>query len=218
MSDNLSGGLVAVREPSGPAAEAYRALRTSLLYAFVDSSPRIIVTTSPGRHEGKTTTCANLGVALAQVNSTLIVDCDLREPALHKVFVLRNLNGLVNVLMGEYDLQEVCHEPLPGLKVMTAGPVPPNPADLLSSKRFGEFIDRARRQFEYVLIDAPPIQSVSDPMIIARHGDGVLLVLDAQHTRKVSVRRSTRSLESVGARVLGTVMNNAQVATPDYYG
>jgi capsular exopolysaccharide synthesis family protein len=218
MGNDLSGSLVALREPNGSSAEAYRALRTNLLYAFVDSSPRVIVVTSPGRREGKTTTSANVGVALAQVNSTLIVDCDLREPAMHKAFVLRNLNGLVNVLMGERDLHEVCQEPCPGLKVITAGPIPPNPAELLSSERFAEFIDRARREFEYVLIDTPPIRSVSDPVIIARHGDGVLLVLDAQNTRKVSLRQSARSLESVGARVLGTVLNNAQVPTPDYYG
>jgi capsular exopolysaccharide synthesis family protein len=215
-STDLSNSLILTREPSGSSAEAYRALRTNLLYSFVDPSPRVIVITSPGRREGKTTTSANLAVALAQLNSTLIVDCDLREPAMHKAFGVRNLNGLVNVLIGEHDLQEVCQEPLPGLKLITAGPILPSPAELLSSQQFAGFIDRARRQFEYVLIDTPPIQFVADPIIVARHSDGVLLVLDARHTRKVSIRKSVRSLESVGARVLGTVMNNAQVPTSAY--
>ncbi len=212
-NNDLSGSLVTIRNPTSPSAEAYRGLRTSLLYTFVDSSPRVVVFTSPNRGEGKTTTCANLGVALSQVNNnTLIVDCDLRQPAMHKVFAVSNLYGLVNVLVGEYDLQEACHEPSPGLKVLTAGPIPPTPAELLSSEQFANFIDRARHQFEYVLIDVPPILLVSDPIIVARHSDGALLVLDAQSTRKGSVRQSMRSLEAVGTTVLGTVMNNAKVA------
>jgi len=207
-----------VRSPTGPSAEAYRALRTNLLYAYVDSSPRVIVVTSPGRGDGKTTTCANLGVALSQVNSNvLIVDCDLRQPTMHKVFALRNVYGLVNVLVGEYDLQEACHEPLPGLKVLTAGPVPPAPTELLSSQQFAEFVERARRQFEYVLIDVPPFQLVSDPIVVARLGDGALLVLDAQKTRKVTVRQGVRNLEAVGAKVLGTVMNNTKVPRRTYH-
>jgi capsular exopolysaccharide synthesis family protein len=216
--NNLSDSLITIRSPTGPSAEAYRALRTSLLYAYVDSSPRVIVITSPGRGDGKTTTCANLGVALSHVNSnTLIVDCDLRQPAMHKVFALRNLFGLVNVLVGEYELQEACHEPLPGLKVLTAGPVPPTPTELLSSKQFAEFIDRARHQFESVLIDVPPLELVSDPIVVARHSDGALLVLDAQGTRKVSVRQGVRNLEAVGAKVLGTVMNNTKMPRRTYH-
>jgi receptor protein-tyrosine kinase len=174
--------------------------------------------TSPGRGEGKTTTCTNLGVALSQGNNnTLIVDCDLRRPTVHKMFDLRNLNGLVNVAVGEYGLQEVCHEPLPQLKVLTAGPLPPNPGELLSSKPFAELIHQTRQQFEYVLIDVPPVQLVSDALIVARHGDGVVLAFNAQDTRKGSVRQSVRSLNAVGARILGTVMNNVKVSTPDYY-
>jgi capsular exopolysaccharide synthesis family protein len=214
--NDLSGSLITIREPGGSSAEAYRALRTNLLYSFVDSSPRVIVITSPGPREGKTTTSANLGVVFAQVKSTLIVDCDLRDPAMHDAFDVRNFNGLVDVLMGEHDLEEVSHEPLPGLKVLTAGPRPPDPAELLSSERFAEFMDRARRQFEYVIIDTPPLEFVSDPIVVARHGDGVLLVLDAQNTRKVSMRQGTHTLGTVGARVLGTVMNNVRAPASDF--
>jgi len=177
------------------------------------------VITSPGRGDGKTTTCANLGVSLSQVNSnTLVVDCDLRQPALHKVFALRNVYGLVNVLVGEYGLQEACHEPLPGLKVLTAGPIPPTPTELLSSDQFTEFIDLARNEFDHVLIDVPPLQFVSDPIVVARRCDGAVLVFDSQRTRKVSIRQSVRSLEAVGARVLGTVMNNTKVPRRSSYG
>jgi len=193
-------------------------MRANLLYGFIDSPPRVIVVTSPGRGEGKTTTCANLGVVLAQAeNNTLIVDCDLRGPGIHKAFGLRNMYGIVDVLGGELDLQEACHVPVPGLQVLTAGPIPPNSAEFLSSTRFAKFVDEVRTQFDYVLIDTPPAQSVSDSTVVAPHGDGVVLVLDAQNTRKGKVRQTVRRLEAVGTRILGTVMNNAKVPRSAYY-
>jgi capsular exopolysaccharide synthesis family protein len=216
-SDDLSRRLVTVLEPSKAAAEAYRNLRTSLLYAVVDAPPKVIVLTSPGIAEGKSTTCANLGVVLAQADKqTLIVDCDLRDPAMHRIFGLRNVHGVVNVLAGEYELPEVWQEPLEGLKVVTAGALPPNPAELLSSGRFADLVGRARQMFDYVLIDVPPMALVSDPAIVAVQGDGTLLVLDAQNTRKASVRRSVHSLRAVGANLLGTVMNNVNGSVESY--
>jgi capsular exopolysaccharide synthesis family protein len=216
-SDGLNGRLVTMMDPASPSAEAYRTLRTNLLYKFVDSPPKVIAITSPGRREGKTTTCANLGVALAQAdNNTLIVDCDLRAPDVHKVFGLRNPYGIVDVLSGEQDLQGVCHVPVPGLKVLSTGPIPPYPAELLSSRRFVELMDQVRTQFDYVLVDTPPMQAVSDPLIIAPKSDGVLLVLDAQKTRKGTVRKHVRDVESIGARLLGTVMNNTRVPRNSY--
>ena len=208
-TNELSGHLATVGEPAGAASECYRGLRTNLLYSSVDDPPKVIVFTSPGPKEGKSTTCANLGVVLAQAEkSTLIVDCDLRKPAIHEFFGLRNVCGVVNVLAGEYKLQEVWKEPLPGLKVVCAGPVPPNPAELLTSGHLSDFLASAREEFDYVLVDAPPVGLISDPAILATQGDGVLLLVDAQNTRKVSVRQAMRSLEAVGANVLGTVVNN----------
>jgi len=217
-TDELSASLITVTDPRGTASEDYRTLRTSLLYSLVDTPPKVVVVTSPGPSEGKSTTCANLGVVLAQVDKqTLIVDCDMRKPTIHKIFGLRNLRGLVNVLAGEHDLHEVCQEALPGLKAITTGPIPPNPAELLSSRRFTELLNQAREEFDYVLLDVPPIGIVSDPAIAATQGDGVLLVVDAQNTRKGSVRQAMRSLEGVGANVLGTVMNNVKVSKGSYY-
>jgi capsular exopolysaccharide synthesis family protein len=215
--DDPSGRLVTVLQPTNAASEAYHALRTSLLYAMVDAPPKVIVLTSPGFGEGKSTICANLGVVLAQAGKqTLILDCDLRKPEMHRIFRLRNVYGVVNVLAGEYDLPEVWQEPLEGLKVVTAGALPLNPAELLSSRRFADFVGRARQMFDYVLIDVPPIALVSDPAIVAVQGDGILLVLDAQKTRKASVRQSVRSLRAVGANLLGTVMNNVNVSEETY--
>jgi capsular exopolysaccharide synthesis family protein len=178
----------------------------------------IAVLTSPGPGEGKSTTCANLGVVLAQAaKSILVLDCDFRKPVIHKFFGLRNRHGLVDVLVGEYSLQEVWHEPMEGLKVVSVGAIPLNPAEILGSRRFSKLLAGVREEFDYVLIDASPIGPVSDPAILATQGDGVLLILDAQNTRKVAVRQAIRSLEAVGARVLGTVMNNAKITKSDYY-
>lgn len=153
---DLSGRLVTALDPFGAASEDYRTLRTNLLYTLVDTPPKVIVVTSPGPAEGKSTTCANLGTALSQMNkNTLIVDCDLRRPTIHKIFGLRNLRGIVNVLAGEYTPQEVYREPLEGLKAVTTGSLPPNPVELLGSRRFSEVIGQVRREFDYVLLDVP---------------------------------------------------------------
>jgi capsular exopolysaccharide synthesis family protein len=184
-------------------------VRTNLFYSLVDEPPKVITVTSPHPREGKSFVCANLGVVLAQAEkNTLVVDCDLRRPVLHHFFGEPNPWGIVNILAGEVGLEEVSVEPLLGLKVVCVGPVPLHPAELLSSRRFAEFLHQAREGFDYVLLDAPPAQVVADAAIIAAQGDGVLLVFDAQHTPKRTVRRSVRSLEAVGANVLGTVMNN----------
>jgi capsular exopolysaccharide synthesis family protein len=214
----LSEHLVTLLDPAAVASEAYRSLRTSLLYAVVDAPPTVILITSPGFADGKSTTCANLAVVLAQAGKeTLAIDGDLREPSLHKIFGVPNVNGAVNVLSGEYNLSEVCTEPLPGLKILATGPIPPNPAELLSSARFAQLIGEARRLFDYVLIDSPPTELVSDPMIVATQADAVLLVLDSQGTSKGSLRKAMRNLEAVGAKVLGTVMNKAPRAETGRY-
>lgn len=217
-SNELSESLVTIAEPNSGASEDYRVLRTNLLYALVDAPPKVIAITSPGAAEGKSTTCANLAVTLSQANkSTLLIDCDLRKPTMHRLFRLRNFVGVVDTLAGEYSLSEIWQEPLPGLKVVTAGSVPPNPAELLGSKRFAQLVEREREEFDYVLIDAPPIGLASDPVILATQADGVLLVLDSQSTRRAALREAVRNLETVGAKVLGTIMNNVKVTKPGYY-
>ncbi|MGI8649115.1 MAG: CpsD/CapB family tyrosine-protein kinase [Rubrobacter sp.] len=215
----LPDRLVSLSDFGGQAAEAYRTLRTSLLYAAVDDPPRVIVITSPGQKEGKSTTCANLAVSLAQAEkSVILIDCDLRKPVVHGIFNLRNSKGLVNALVGTDRVKSLWCSPVGNLKVLTSGPVPPNPTELLGSERFSALLTELRETFDYVLIDAPPVQLVSDPAIVASQADGVILVLDAQSTRKLSAKRSMRSLEAVGAKVLGTVMNNVKPARDGTYG
>jgi len=206
--DDASRDLVTVHDPSGAASESYRMLRTNLFYSLVDSPPKVIVLTSAHLGEGKSTTAGNLGVALAQADkNVLIVDCDLRSPRLHSMFGVNNSRGLVDVLAGSARTEEVWREPIPGLKLVCAGPTPPNPAELLGSRRSAEFLAEMRRRFDYVLVDAPPV-GVSDSAVLAAHGDGVLLVLDSRRTRKGPLKHAIRVLRGVGANVLGTVMNN----------
>lgn len=214
-SDNVSGCLIALLDPTGTASEAYRTLRTSLLYTLVDDMPpkAIVVTCPDYSAQDKSTVCANLGVVLAQAGkNTLIADCDFRRPVMHEIFGLRSTQGMVGILGGEYSLQEAYQEPLPELclKVVTAGILPSNPAELLGSERLSEFLASVREEFDYVLIDSPPTGPVSDSAVLATQGDGVLLTLDAKKTRKGDVQRAVRSLTTVGANVLGTVMTNTK--------
>jgi capsular exopolysaccharide synthesis family protein len=145
---------------------------------------------------------------LAQAGKdTLILDCDLRKPVQHKIFNTRSIGGLIDVLVGERDPQEVWQEPIPELKLMPAGAPPPNPAEMLTSRRLADFLGQMKQKFDYVLVDTPPVGLASESPALAAIADGVLLVLDSKHTRKGSLRQALRRLENVGANVLGTVMN-----------
>lgn len=217
-SRDLSGRLVTLLEPESAASEAYRTLRTSLLYAVVDTPPRVVVVTSPNSSEGKSTISANLSVVLAQAGKkVLLMDCDFRRPVLHRIFELRAARGVVDVLVGENSFEEVAQEPVTNLKVLVAGIAPPDPAELLGSQRLAEFLARARGEFDYVIMDSSPVGLVSDTAVLARQCDGVLLTLDAQRTRKTDVRRAVRSLRTVRVNVLGTVMNNVKATKGAYY-
>ena len=198
--------------PTGVAGEAYSRLGANLLHPEVGDPPKVVVLTSPGPGEGKSTTCANLGAALAQAGKrTLVVDCDFRNPAIHKLFGLRNLFGMTDVLEGWREPQEVWQEPLEGLKVIPAGALPPSPVDLLSGRRLSEFLAGTRAEFDFVLIDSPPVGLFSDSTILAAQADGTLLVVDAQQTLKGGVRHAVRALRTAGSNVLGTVTYNVDV-------
>jgi receptor protein-tyrosine kinase len=199
--------------------EAYRILGTNLLNANVDTPPKVIAITSSSDREESSTTCARLGVGLTQANkNVLVVDCNFRKPTMHKAFGVRNLLGITNVLMDDSSPDDVWHAVLPGLKALTVGPIPLNPTELLSSKRFAEFVRQMRDEFDYVLLDTPPVGMVSETAVLVSSSDGVLLVLDTQSTRRKSVRWSVRSLQTGGANLLGLVMNNVKASRVRHYG
>jgi capsular exopolysaccharide synthesis family protein len=210
--------MVTLLDPAGTAAEAYRTLRTNLRFSFVDEPPKVIVVSSAISGEGKSTVCANLGVALAEAGkSTLLLDCDLRKPNMHKVFGLRNVFGLADVLARQRNLREVLHELPGGPKVITSGTLPPNALNVLGSERFAELLAQVRQEFDYVLLDSPPIKGGSDAAVLAHLGDGMLLVVDAQNTRRWVLQGSLRSLEQTEVNVLGTIMNKMEPSLGDEY-
>jgi capsular exopolysaccharide synthesis family protein len=209
----LHGGLVTLRDPDGAASEAYRIVRTNLVYAPAKLPPNVIVVTSANPGEGKTTATANLGVALAQAGKeTLIVDGDLRRPSLHELFRTRNPEGLSSVLTGEREPREVWQQPIPGLKLLTAGRLASGPTELLGSRGLAEFLRQARTEFQYVLVDTPHVGQRSDSVLLAANADGVLLVLDPRRTPKRSLRRALHDLGGVGAEVLGLVVNKCEAS------
>ena len=202
--------LVVIDEPRSVVAEAFRTLRTAVLFSTPGQAPKLILVTSATASEGKTVNCLNLAAALAESGSrVLLVDVDLRHPSCHRAFGQENTRGLSNYLAGQTPLEEIVH-PLesPKLTFIPAGPTPPNPAELVGSKRMGELIALARQEFDFVLFDSPPVTPVSDALVLARASDGVVLVVKGQDTPKDLVRRARDQLVLAGANLLGTVVNN----------
>jgi capsular exopolysaccharide synthesis family protein len=219
-SPNPLTALAMVGDVRSPAAEAYRHLRTSLLLSSAGSPPKTILVTSSQPSEGKTTTAINTTVMLAQTGAeVLIIDCDLRRPRLHSNFNLSNTVGLTNYLSGECPLDDVLqtYDKMPNLKLITSGPVPPNPAELLGSDKMRELLAALSERFAHVVVDSPPVISFTDASIISTFVDGVILVVHGGRSSRAVVRRARQQLADVGARIFGVVLNNVKVESPDYY-
>jgi non-specific protein-tyrosine kinase len=208
-----TGQLVALRDPRSAAAEAYRNLRTNLRFSSLDRPIQALLVTSSSPDEGKSTTLANLAITIAQSEQRVIlVDCDLRRPVLHSLFGVPNSEGLTSVILE----QEQTALPLqatsvPGLQLMTSGPLPPRPADILGSRRMENLIARLRGEADMVLFDTPPVTVVSDAVVLATRVDGVLLVFKAGVTRRERARQARHTLEKVKANIVGAVLNGAHV-------
>lgn len=175
--------------------------------------------TSSGPREGKSTTVANLAVSIAQSGkSVLVIDADLRNPTQHKLFGLNNAEGLsVALVQDQEDHNYIKETQVPGVSVLTGGPIPPNPAELVGSKRMKRLIDEASEQFDVVLIDTPPIIAVTDAAILAQEVDGVILVLASGEVNKEYAQRAKDQLDKVGAKILGAVLNKADMKSSEYY-
>jgi capsular exopolysaccharide synthesis family protein len=214
--------LVAQHLPKSQMSEAFRALRTSLLLSQADHAPQVILVTSALPREGKTTAAANLAVTLAQLGDrTVLLDADLRKPGIGRLLNLGSgkYAGLSSYLAGasSLDLVTVPHPVVPNLSAIPTGPLPPNPADLLSSHRLVEAIAELRTKFKFIVIDSPPIMAATDAVIVSVLTDGVLLVVRSGETPKVAFTRTRDLLNSVNARILGVVLNAVDSGAPDYY-
>lgn len=200
--------------------EAYRVLRTNLQFAAVDRPLHTLMITSPGPSEGKSLTVANLAVALAQADKRVVLmDTDLHKPRLHRLFGLRNNVGVTTALLDEQPVTDGLLQPtaVPGLSVLTSGPLPPNPAELLGSARMRELLAHLSAQADMVLLDSPPAAALSDAAILSTQCDGVLLVFDAGETRREIARRAVEALRRVNARIVGAVLNRMPLQGDGYY-
>lgn len=210
-------------QPKSQISEAFRALRTSLLLSKADHPPQVILVTSALPREGKTTAAVNLSVTLAQLGDrTLLVDSDLRKPGIRRALNLtggKESAGLSSYLAGVSSLDDAIspHPTISNLSALTTGPVPPSPADLLSSHRMREAIAELRRRFKFIVIDSPPIMAATDAVIISAQSDGVLLVVRSGATPKEAFGRTRDLLTGVKCRLLGVVLNAVDSSAPDYY-
>ncbi len=207
-------------EAQSGAAEAYRVLRTNLQFAAVDRPLRTLMVTSPLPSEGKSVTAGNLAASLAQTGKRVVlVDADLHRPKQHRLFGLRNNIGLTSALLEEKPALDGLLQgtTTPGLSVLTTGPLPPNPAELLGSGRMGELMDVLAGQADVVVFDTPPVMALADAAVMGSQVDGVLLVINAGETRREMAQRAMAALNHVNARVLGALINRVQVRSSGYY-
>jgi non-specific protein-tyrosine kinase len=203
--------LITLADPRSAAAEAFRSLYINLSSSRRERTLRTLLVASPGPGEGKSVTLANLAVVAAQMGQRVIlIDGDLRTPQLNDLLGLRNDDGLANVVAGtsqvDSALQTVAE--VPGLRVLTSGPLPTSPTTVLASRRMGELLVELAEQSDLLLMDAPPVLSVSDASVLAGKVDGVLLVLNAGQTKRESARRAKEALEKVRAHIAGVVLTN----------
>ena len=217
--------LAALLYPRSAVAEAYRTLRTNIEFSSVDAPIKTLLVTSAMPGEGKTVTAGNLAVIFAQAGRrVLLVDADLRKPGVHTLFALPNFHGLTTLLRREDASVEAVAQQTEqdGLQVLTTGPLPPNPAELLGSQRMRAVLERLMSGYDLLVVDSPPVQAVADAAILSSFMDGSLFVIDASRSRRRAVRQARETLDRAGARVLGAVLNRvpskARAGYADYYG
>lgn len=201
------------------ASESMRRIRTNLQYLNFDQSIRSFAVASPETGDGKTTVASNLAIVFAQAGqNVLLVDCDLRRPSISKVFHLPDARGLSNVLIGAADADSVVlASGVDGLSIITSGPIPPNPADLLHSERMDHLLAKFEGQYDIVILDCPPVLAISDTVILASKADAVLMVSSFGKSKKADMLAARNALAKVGARVLGFVINGARISKQNGY-
>ncbi|MCG2720580.1 MAG: polysaccharide biosynthesis tyrosine autokinase [Thermodesulfovibrionales bacterium] len=209
--ENLPVESIAHADARGPMAEAYRSIRTFLLLSSGGKPPKVMMVTSPIRDEGKTTTVVNIAISLTKSDvKAIIIDADMRKPRLHHIFRLENTIGLSAFLSGNIEIRDgiIKTTGIENLHIIPSGPVPPNPAELLSSYKFQELIYGLYPFYNFILIDTPPVLGIADPLIVSQRTDGVILVVKSEKTPKEAAQEARRLLASVNAKILGAVLNS----------
>lgn len=210
--------LLTYQYPKSSMAEAYRTLRTNLGFASMDDPCRSILFTSTSPRDGKSTVASNLAVVMAQAgNRVALIDADLRKPMQHKIFDVDNRQGLTSVLLREVEAEKAMHNGLvENLHVLTSGPIPPNPAEILGSERARQVLQQLLDEYDYVFIDSPPILAVTDSAILSTIVDGVVLVVNYAVTRNELAREAVEQFKKANARIIGVVLNQVKMESSDY--
>lgn len=215
----VSKNLISYISPTSTTAEAYRALRTNLVYSSVDKKLSSVIITSPDTQDGKTVTACNLAISIANTgNKVLLMDADLRKPNIHNQFNFKNNVGLTNLIMEESGLDETIQEidDIQNLKIITSGTIPPNPSELLASNKIKEFIDYMSKSYDMVLIDTPPLCYVSDGIILSGMVDGVVLTVSTKETKINHTQTAVKALRKVDANILGVVVTKVKRKSEEY--
>jgi len=209
----IEARLITHLDPKSPVSEAYRTLRTNLQFSRVDHQLRAILITSAGPKEGKSTTAANLAIALAQTGKKVVLmDADLRRPVIHSIFGMKKDNGLTNYLMDALSYEQMFKTTfLDNLFVITSGVLPPNPSELLASNKMEQTLEKLNKDFDMVIIDSPPVIAVTDAAVISTKVDGTILVVSAGHTNRDAIGRADNLLKSVNAKQIGVLLNGVNV-------
>lgn len=211
--------MISIKNPKSHAAEAFRTLRTNIQFSSLDEELRTIVVTSTQPGEGKSTVISNLGITMAQSGKrVLLIDCDLRKPTIHKKLGIYNQDGLTTLLAKEKSFQEAIRTTnINNFFVLTSGPIPPNPAELLGSKKMRALIEELKGQFDVILFDAPPVLAVTDAQILATYCDGVVFVASFGQAEKQALITAKELINKVGGKLIGVVINKIPSNSRSYY-
>ena len=213
------GKITSLEKPQSNISEAYRTIRTGIEFSNLDKDLKIICITSSKKDEGKTTVLSNLGVSFAKIDKkVLLIDADLRNPSISKMFDTSNTQGLMDILLGKRNIQDcVKKTKQENLYILTGGTIPPNPAEVLSSKKMSEFIESIKDEYDYIFIDSPPVGVVSDASIISAYSDGVIFVVGANEVDSNLAKIAKERLDSVKANIVGVILNKFKTDTKSEY-
>lgn len=211
--------LIAKLNPSSPVTEQYRTIRTNLHFSSVDEALSSVLVTSAGPGAGKSITAANLAIVYAQQEKkTLLIDADMRKPTMHYTFRLGNLTGLSNVLIGESPLEQAVETSgVDFLDVLSCGPIPPNPSELLASRRMKEVLEHAKTLYDFIILDTPPVLAVTDAKVIANIVEGSLFVVRSGETNTEEATRGLKTIQDAEAKFLGAILNDVPKTSQSYY-
>ncbi|WP_096550710.1 CpsD/CapB family tyrosine-protein kinase [Ureibacillus thermosphaericus] len=216
---SMARKLIVETDPKSFISEQFRTIRTNIKFSMPDKDLKTIVITSAGAGEGKSTVSANIAAVFSQEGKkVLLIDGDMRKPTVHYTFVLKNAFGLSSILTKQCQLNEAIQETdVENLYVIPSGPIPPNPAELLASKQMELIIDILQEEYDLIIIDAPPVLSVTDAQILSNKCDATILVVSSGDTQKASIVKAKELLDLSKANIIGVVVNNAVIEKGHYY-